>query len=351
MITKELIIIGGGQSAIACGYFLRRTTIDYLVLDSAIKCGGAWINAWDSLTVFSSAENSSLPGWPMTPSQNKFPSREEVISYLCAYEKRYEIPVQRPVEVIEITKENDIFIVKTNNETYQSKAVISATGTFGNPFIPKVLGQEKFQGMQMHSSDYKNANELKGKKVLVVGEGNSGAQLLAEISIVANTKWSTRKEPKYLPDNVDGRVLFEVASAMYHAEQKGEKYDAINYNLSDIVMVPPVKEARERGVLKSSGSFIEMHENGVIWENGEKENFDVIVWCTGFGYATKHLNSLVNVDERGKIETNESQATEIPGLWLVGYGGWTGFASATLVGVGRSAKQTINEIENFLNEH
>lgn len=348
MKIRDLIIIGGGQSALACGYFLRRTEIDYVMLDASPTCGGAWLNAWESLTVFSPAEYSSLPGWLMPPSENKFPSRNEIIAYLCAYEKRYEMPVQRPVQVIEVTKENEFFTVKTNDETYRCRALISATGTFGNPYIPQPPGHEKFQGLQMHSSDYRNANELKDKKNLVVGEGNSGAQLLAEISKVAVTKWSTRKEPKYLPDNVDGRVLFNVASAMYHAEQRGEKYIATNYNLSDIVMVPPVKEARERDVLKSSGSFTAMYENGVIWENGEKEHFDIIVWCTGFNYATQHLLNLVKIDKRGKVETNESQSTEMSGLWLVGYGGWTGFASATLIGVGRSAKQTVKEVVKFL---
>ncbi|MEX1002254.1 MAG: ArsO family NAD(P)H-dependent flavin-containing monooxygenase [Crocinitomicaceae bacterium] len=348
MDQRDLIIIGGGQSALACGYFLRRTEINYLILDASPECGGAWLNAWDSLTLFSPPEYSSLPGWFMPESKEEFPDREEVISYLCAYEKRYELPVQRPVKVLEVTKDSDLFTIKTSDGTYQSKAVISATGTFGKPFIPPIPGWEKFQGVQLHSSGYRNAKEFSGQKVLVVGEGNSGAQILAEISKVATAKWSTRKEPEFLPDNVDGRVLFDVASAMYHAEQKGEKFDAAKYNLSNIVMVPPVKEARERGVLQSSGSFREMDENGVIWDDGTHENFDAIIWCTGFRYATSHLDELLDTDEQGKVKTDDTKAVEMPGLWLVGYGGWTGFASATLIGVGRSAKKTVMEVEEYI---
>lgn len=348
MEIKDVIIIGGGQSALACGYFLRRTDANYEILDASTTCGGAWLYAWDSLTLFSPPEHSSLPGWVMPTSEGEFPTREEVISYLCAYEKRYNLPIIRPVEVLEVIKENDIFIVKSKDKIYYSKALVSATGTFKNPFIPNMPGREKFKGEQIHSSAYRNSKKLKGKKVLVVGEGNSGAQILAEVSKETLCKWATRKEPEFLPDDVDGRVLFDMASAKYYAQKKGEDFNATNFNLGNIVMVPPVKDARDRDVLHSSGSFDAINETGVIWDNGKDEAFDVIIWCTGFGYATEHLKSIVESDERGKIKTEDTRSLEVPGLWLLGYGGWTGYASATLIGVGRTAKKTVTEVEEFL---
>lgn len=113
-------------------------------------------------------------------------------------------------------------------------------------------------------------------------------------------------------------------------------------------MVPPVKEARNRNVLHSKGGFVKINEKGVIWENGTREGFDAIIWCTGFNFATGHLQQIVSADERGKIPTHNTRAAEIDGLWLVGYGGWTGFASATLIGVGRSARQTVKEVQEYL---
>lgn len=344
----ELIVIGGGQSALACGYYLRRTDIEYLMLDDSEECGGAWRWTWDSLTLFSPAEHSSLPGWLMPPSHGEFPTREEVIDYLCRYEERYGLPVERPVRVRKVEKEGELFLLDTTDGIYRSKAVISATGTFDKPFIPDIPGRKKFGGKQIHSSEYRRPDELRNKKVLIVGEGNTGAQILAEVSKLAHTKWATRKEPEFLPDDVDGRVLFDIASAKYYAQQKGESFDPAKYDLGNIVMVPPVKEARERGVLRSSGTFVEMDDDGVIWEDGTHELFDVIIWCTGFGYATEHLRGLVERDERGKVETEGTRAVDLPGLWLVGYGGWTGFASATLIGVGRSARKTVREAESFL---
>lgn len=347
----DVIIIGGGQSGLASGYYLRRNNLNYLILDKQETCGGAWRNAWESLTLFSPAEHSSLPGWLMPKSENSFPTREEVISYLCQYEQHYQLPVQRGVSVERVTCENKIFRIQTNKETYYSKTVIAATGTWGNPFIPKVKGAELFKGFQIHSANYKSAAQFQGLKVLIVGEGNSGAQIVAEVSKTSHVKWSTRKTPQYLPDDVDGFYLFNVASAKYKAEKQGKPFDAANYDLGNIVMVPSVKEARTRNVLHSSGAIESLHEKGVIWTDGTKEDFDAIVWCTGFGYATSFLKDLVATDERGIIKTEETKASEVPGLWLVGYGGWTGYASATLIGVNRTAKQTSKEIVSFLNKN
>ena len=347
----DVIVIGGGQSGLACGYYLRRHKLNFLLLDKEEKCGGAWLHAWDSLTLFSPAEHSSLPGWLMPKSKNLFPLKQEVIDYLCQYEKRYELPIERSVIVKNITSENKVFKIYTNKGIYFSKAVISAAGTWNNPFIPKIKGIDTFKGIQIHSAHYKNAEQFRNLNVLVVGEGNSGAQIVAEVSKVTSVKWSTRKPPQYLPDEVNGFYLFNVATAKYNAEKEGKPFDADKYNLGNIVMVSPVQEARSKGVLISIGSFESMNENGVIWSDETKEDFDAIIWCTGFGYATSFLKNIVSTDERGIIKTEQSKATEHPGLWLAGYGSWTGYASATIIGINRNVKQTCNKIIEYLKQN
>lgn len=350
MISKmyDLIIVGGGQSALACAYYLRRKNVEYIILDDQEKCGGSWNKAWDSLTLFSPPEHSSLPGWQMPKSKGEFPTKDETIDYLCQYESRYDIAIQRAVKVDSINKNNGVFKLNTSKGIYSSKAVISATGTFKNPFIPEVNGRSKFEGIQLHSSDYRSPDNFEGKNVLIVGEGNSGAQILAEVSKVANTYWATKTNPEFLPDDVDGRVLFDMASAKYFAEKKGEGYDSSKLNLGNIVMVPSVKEGRQRDIFHSNGHIQELNEVGAIWEDNSFQQVDVIIWCTGFGYSTGFLDNLVSIDNRGKIPTELTRAKEVDGLWLVGYGGWTGFASATVIGVGRYAKLTINQVVDYL---
>lgn len=348
MKNYDVIVIGGGQSALACGYFLRRTGLNYMLLDEQEQSGGAWNKGWDSLTLFSPAQFSSLPGWLMPESVGKFPSRKETIDYLDRYEKKYNIPKTRSVKVHSVEKNKEGFKLQTSDGEYFAKAVISATGTWSAHFIPFVKGSELFQGIQIHSAHYKNPEVFKDKKVLIVGGGNSGAQLLAEISKVAQTEWSTLENPTFLPDEVDGRVLFDTATAMYNAQKEGKSFDANSYNLSNIVMVPSVVEARERNVLHSKGRINSITATGVQWESGEEEKFDAIVWCTGFKYATQHLDNLGITDPNGRIETTGTRANAVSGLWLVGYGNWTGFASATLIGVGRSARVTVAEVELYI---
>ena len=344
----DVAVIGGGQSGLACGYYLNRSGLRFKILDKNDTCGGSWLQMWDSLHLFSPAEHSSLPGWMMPRSNSKYPSKEEVISYLCQYENRYQLPVIRPVEVFNALKTEDYFTLKTSAGTFYSKTVISATGTWENPVIPSVKARSLFKGDQFHVSEYKNPEKLQNKKVLIVGEGNSGAQILSELSQVTVTKWATLKEPAFLPDDVDGKVLFNIASAKYRAQKEGIPFNAADYNLGNIVMVPAVKEARQRNVLKSAGMINGVTETGVEWKSGETESFDVIIWCTGFNYNLVPVKDLLNIDERGRAKTAETRSLDCPGLWLVGYGGWTGYASATLIGVGRTARQTVKEIETYL---
>jgi thioredoxin reductase len=287
----------------------------------------------------------------MPKSDNLFPTKEEVIDYLQKYELHYKLLVQRNTEVISISKEEDMFQVKTSQGDFKAKVILNATGTWENPFIPNVEGINEFRGEQIHSAHYQNASEFIGKKVLVVGEGNSGAQILAEVSKVTQVKWATKNQPCFLPDDVDGFYLFNLATAKYHAERKGEAFQAENYSLGNIVMVPSVKEARERNVFISEGMFDKLNTQGVIWSDGVKEPFDVIIWCTGFGYATNYLRDLVKLDNRGKAMTSESKSIEIEGLWFVGFGNWTGYASATLIGINRNVKQAIQEVQSYLITH
>lgn len=343
----DVIVIGGGQSALACGFYLRRTGLKYLLLDQEKVAGGAWNHGWDSLSLFSPAEYSSLPGFPMVKSDNLFPLKEEVINYLKAYEQKYNLPVARPVKVYSVERIEEVFVLKTSIGKFTAKAIISATGTWSNPYIPEVIGKEKFVNKQMHSAFYKNALEFRNKKVLVVGGGNSGAQILAEISKVSTAIWSTNGTPVYLPDNVDGRVLFDVATEKYNALRNDESYDDLEYNVKSIVMVPSVLDARDRGVLVSKGKVIEIFDKGVVWEDGERELFDVIIWCTGFESSLKHLSFLNDAINQKSIKMDGSRVINEKGVWLVGYGDWTGFASATLAGVGKTARTAVNEIMVF----
>lgn len=343
----DTLIVGGGQAGLSVAYFLRRTNLTYLIIDDQNSSGGSWLHTWDSLKLFSPATYSSLSGWQMPPYKNEYPTKDEFIDYLSKYEKRYDFPILRKTKVTEVSKKSDHFQVNTNNGVFFSRSLVSATGTAKTPFIPIYPGAEQFQGTQIHSVDYVNADTINSKKVLVVGAGNSGAQILAEVSEVAQAKWVTLTSPSFLPEHIDGRYLFIQANERYINNQSQENTQKIS--LSEIVQVESVKEGLKKDIYNDLRPFKAFYEEGVIWSDGQKEKFDVIIWCTGFKPNLGHLQKL-NIITDNKIETKYTQSVKEPGLWLVGYGNWTGFASATIYGVGKTAKHTAKEIEVFIKE-
>ncbi|MBA1290589.1 ArsO family NAD(P)H-dependent flavin-containing monooxygenase [Pseudomonas japonica] len=344
----DVVVIGGGQSGLTVAYFLKRTGLSYVVLDAEPGPGGAWRHGWASLRLFSPAAWSSIAGWPMPAVPEGTPGRDEVIDYLTRYEQRYAFPLLHSTRVTRVEKIAGGLRVVSQDRVWDAKAVISATGTWSRPVIPAYPGQALFEGQQLHSAHYVEPRALEGKTVLVVGGGNSGAQIYAEVSKVAQATWVTQAPPNYLPDEVDGRVLFERATARLKAQQAGQEPPPLTGGLGDIVMVPSVKDARERGVLHAVRPFTRFTSTGVVWPSGEETPIDSVIWCTGFSPALDHLTSLGIVGPDGKIAVAENRSVELPALWLVGYGDWTGLASATLIGVTRTARDVVRQVQHDL---
>lgn len=345
----DVVVVGGGQSALAAGYFLKRTGLSFVLLDDQPTPGGAWLHAWPSLRLFSPAAYNALPGWPMPAGGNGTPTREEVVAYLRAYEQRYALPVRRPLSVLAVERGEDGFRIReASGGVRAAKAVISATGTWRRPFVPAYPGADAFAGTQSHSAHYAGPAAYAGKRVLVVGGGNSGAQILAEVSQVAQTLWVTAQPPRFLPDDVDGRVLFERATERWRAQQQGRDPEPPAGGFGDIVMLPQVREARARGVLVSRPPFVRFTATGAAWADGTRAQFDAVIWCTGFKPALQHLQPLGVVDAAGRVEVDGSRALALPGLWLLGYGDWCGIASATLAGVTRAARATVRQVQAFV---
>lgn len=347
----DVVVIGGGQAGLSVGYYLRRSGMSYVILDGQSEPGGSWLRGWDSLRLFSPAQWSSIPGWLFPGKPGRYPTRDEVISYLTQYEERYKLPVLRPVKVDAVRRSGEGFSIETSKGVFTARAVVSATGSWQNPYVPEYPGRDEFDGVQIHSANYGSPAEFDGKTVMIVGAGNSGAQIMAELSLRTDAIWVTLEEPQYLPDHVDGRVLFDRASAQYKALTEGDGSVSKPADLlGHIVMVEPVREARDRGTLHSRRPFERFTRNGVVWPDGSETEIDAVIWCTGFKPALEHLRPLGVVNEKGRVDVEGNRSIKEPRLWLAGYGNWTGFASATLIGVGRTARKISAEVESELEE-
>ncbi|GAA4668389.1 ArsO family NAD(P)H-dependent flavin-containing monooxygenase [Nocardioides nanhaiensis] len=353
-----VVVIGGGQAGLSAGFYLQRAGLeparDFVILDAGEEPGGAWPRMWPSLRLFSPAGYSSLPGWQMPPTQG-YPSAAHVRDYLGEYEQRYRLPLVRPARVVAVRSDGEgpdrPLLVETAERTYRARAVISATGTWDRPFWPAVPGMREFAGEQLHAAQYREPGPFVDRRVLVVGGGNTAAQLLAEVSTVAETTWVTRRPPRFMADDVDGRVLFQAATRRTRAVQQGGRWDegaeAGVGGLGDIVMVASVLEARERGVLHAEPMIERLTPEGAVWPDGTRRELDVVLWCTGFRPALAHLAPLQLRGGRHPVRTEPpggTRSAEEPRLHLLGYGDWTGPASATLIGVGRTARDAVAEV-------
>lgn len=283
-----------------------------------------------------------MPAWP-----DGFPPASHVVDYLATHETRYDLPVQRPIRVTEVTPDEDHLLISSNERTWRARHVISATGTWQQPFWPIYPGAREFTGRQLHTVDYGVATDFTGQDVVIVGGGNSAAQLVAEISTEASTTWVTMRPPRFLPDDVDGRVLFKLATARAQALATGQPDPDGIANLGDVVMVPEVQDARDRGVLEAQPMFDRITSDGVVW-GSQHRHADTILWATGFRPALTHLRPLRLHEHDGRIAMTETRATHQPNLHLLGYGDWTGPGSATILGVGRTAKVAVAHISERL---
>lgn len=345
----DVVVIGGGQSGLAAGYHLRRLGLDFVVLDAQSTPGGAWQHAWDSLHLFSPAAYSSLPGRLMPPQPGEtYPDARHVVEYLTDYEKRYELPVLRGEPALAVRGDGPFLRVETDSGVRRARAVVSACGSWSRPFLPAVPGRGAFEGRQLHTVDYRGPAEFAGQRVIVVGGGNSGAQIAADLAYDTELTWATQREPRFLADDIDGRALFDVATARRRALDAGGTDTGGVASLGDIVAVPPVREARDAGLLKASPMFTRLTATGVAWADGTTAEADAVIWCTGFRPALSHLAPLGLRGVRGHIPTTGTRATDEPRLHLLGYGDWTGPASATLIGVGRPARDAAREIAALL---
>ena len=324
------VIVGGGQSGLATGYYLRRYGIEHVILDNQDRPGGAWLHTWPSMTLFSNAASSNLPGKPM-PGYPGFPPASHVIDYLEDYEERYQLGVKRNTEIEDVEYipaagryPAHYLLTATDGRQWRSLTVVAATGTWTQPFVPHVPGE--YRGKQWHSAEYRGPEPFYGHSVAVVGAANSGAQIAADLiadDAVGRVTWYTRHEPRWMPDDVDGRVLFRHSRERILAFTRGEPDPGPGSIVGDIVALPHLRRLRDAGLLYSTPMF-----NNLV----EVET-DHLIWCTGFRPALRAFRKVLS----GREPRHK-------GFFFVGYGNWVGPGAATITGVAPFAKHAAQGI-------
>jgi len=343
----EVVVIGAGQAGLSAAYFLRRAGFrngsGFVVLDHAEGAGGAWRHRWPSLKLGKVHGIFDLPGLALGVPDPGRPASEVVPDYFARFERTFDLPVLRPVDVSSVRRAGDRLVVASAAGEWAARAVINATGTWERPFWPRYPGQQTFAGRQLHTADYRDAEEFRGRHVVVVGGGTSAVQLLLEIAQVARgTTWVTRRPPvfreaEFTPEY--GRA----AVAEVDRRVRAGLPPASVVGVTGLILTPEVRAARESGVLDRRPMFARISERGVVWADGTEQRADVILWATGFRAALDHLAPLRLRAPGGGIRMDGTRVVAEPRLHLVGYG-----PSASTVGANRAGRAAVREIERLL---
>ncbi|MEI8411735.1 MULTISPECIES: FAD-dependent oxidoreductase [unclassified Kribbella] len=345
----KVVVIGAGQAGLSAAYHLVRLGFapydEVVVLDRNPAPGGAWQHRWDSLTMHDVHGIANLPGVPVPPSAAGDRANEFVPAYFADYERRFSLPVLRPVEVTSVRRVDGLFEVRTSGETYFSETIVNATGTWNRPFIPWYPGIESFRGRQLHTADYRGADEFAGQHVLMVGGGASAVQLLAEISEVATTTWVTRRPPEWRTGEEFGPELGRRVVAKVEERVRAGLPPRSVVSVTGLHLREQEQDALRRGVYERQPMFTRITPDGVEWSDGRTLPVDAILWATGFRADLAHLAPLRLREPSGGIRMDGTHTVLDPRIHLIGYG-----PSASTIGANRAGFTAARDLRNLLRE-
>ena len=348
-LKTDIAVIGAGQAGLSAAYHLKQLGVapgrGFVVLDSAPRPGGAWQHRWPSLTLSTVNRIHDLPGMKFTDvvgtDSDSVEAATAVPAYFAAYEQAFELPVYRPVKVSVVCQRGGRLRLETDRGLFSARGVINATGTWERPYVPDYPGQESFGGRQLHTHDYRTADEFAGQHVVIVGGGISAIQLLNEISFVARTTWVTRREPIFRDGPFDLEAGRAAVAQVEDRVRRGLPPTSV-VSVTGLYNTPLIESMRARGVLVRRPMFSAITPSGVRWDDGTTLACDVILWCTGFRSSLDHLAPLQVREESGGIVMTGRLATQVvrdPRIHLVGYG-----PSASTIGANRAGAAAAREL-------
>jgi len=204
----DVIIIGAGQAGIAMNYQLKQRGINNcLMIDEQKRIGDSWRFRYKSLVLFTPKSYSALPGLEMKGDPSSYPTKDEMADYLESYVTHFNLPYKMNTLVTRVEKKDDYFNLFTTERNYQSKSVIVASGAFQKPYIPPVIKNEESVVSHMHSSLYTDPKALNDGTALIVGGGNSGAQIAFELSKDREVVLAVSHKLKFLPLEILKKVF------------------------------------------------------------------------------------------------------------------------------------------------
>ena len=343
----DYVVIGGAQAGLSMGYHLKTMNKKFIIVDGEKEIGASWLNRWDSLKLFTPTEYNHLPGLKFNAEKGHYPSKIEVADYFKSYVKKFDIPVQLNTLVTSVRKTEEGFFVTHKDGEIVTKNVIVATGPFHIPYTPPCHTKISEEILQMHSNYYKGVHQLKAGDALVVGGGDSGYQILDEISKDASRTvyFSGVTKVNSIPQQFLGKTLWWWFTLIGFLSYN--KYSWIGKKISSFpqpIIGTDVKEILSRKNVISMGRTKDALNTEIIFENSKITSIKNIVWATGYRPNFKWIEGL-ELDENS-YPKNFRGVSNIDGLYFIGLPWMYTRGSATLGGVSKDASYLAAIIKN-----
>ncbi|MEU1899430.1 NAD(P)-binding domain-containing protein [Nocardiopsis dassonvillei] len=343
MEDVPLAIIGAGQAGLATARAANRRGLRPLVLEAADLPGGSWPHYYDSLSLFSPARFSSLPGHALPGDPERYPRRDEVVDYLRDYASRLDTELRCGQRVERVERDGHGFTLTTaDGSRVRAAAVVAATGGFTRPHRPGLPGLADFTGTVLHAAGYRAPEPFAGQRVVVVGGGNSGVQIAAELAGVARVSLATRTPVAWANQRPLGRdVHWWFVRSGLDAAPLRRIWERAPVLVNDDGCY---RAAFASGNPDRRELFTRLEGEKAVWADGTVEGVDTVLLATGYRPALDYLSSTTALDSHGRPLHRGGISTTVPGLGYVGLEFQRSFSSATLRGVGRDARHVVGRL-------
>jgi putative flavoprotein involved in K+ transport len=347
----DTVVIGGGQAGLVAGYELKRRGREFVILDAHPRTGDAWRTRWDSLRLFSPRRDCELPGLRMSGTRSLAPTKDEMADYLERYAVHHQLPIRHGVRVTRLSKDGEQFRIETDAGALTASNVVVATGSYAAARLPAFAAELDPHIVQLHSTTYRNPQQLQPGGVLLVGAGNSGADISLDV-VKSHETWLAGPKLSHVPPDIDKFIPRHVVVRIVRFVHRnvlclrtpiGRKAaPKILAKGAPLVRVKP--KWLERAGVRRVGRIVGVVDGLPQLDDGRVLDITNVIWCTGFRHDFPWIE-LPGFDEHGKPMHRRGVATETPGLYYVGLPFQFALASASLFGMARDAAYVIKHLD------
>jgi putative flavoprotein involved in K+ transport len=311
----EVAVVGGGQAGLAIGYVLKQQGRDFTILEAADTPASAWRERWDSLRLFTPARRNGLPGRPFPGDPDRYPGRDEVVAYLTDYARELDLPVELDSRVRAVRGTGGGYVVELDDRAIAAEQVVIATGPFQVPVVPDFAERLDPAVVQLHSSAYRNPQQIPDGPVLVVGGGNTGYQIAEELAATHTVHLSLGARQTPLPQRILDRDLFTYLEALGLMRVAVTSRLGSRLQHRETLIGSSPRAARRQGI-RLHGRTVGVSGREVRFADGATMSLAAVIWATG--YRLDH--SLVDApvfDSAGAL-VHERGVTTSEGLYFLG---------------------------------